>query len=86
MTILGKLMEASGIHNHQERRIWDSTARIVQACFKGILDCQERGWTLIPFWLRSVDRNKEDTKPFRTHITARFLALILGIYGFILGK
>ena len=24
------------------------------------------GRTLIPFWLGSVDRNKEDTQPFKT--------------------
>src|SRR5437762_4621134 len=68
MVTLVKLTEAPGIHDHQERRVWQATARVVEQCFKGILDCQERGWTLIPFWLRSVDRNKEDTKPFRTFI------------------
>ena len=52
----------------RERRIWNATARVIQKCFKGVIDCQERGWTLIPFWLWSVDRNKEDTKPFRTFI------------------
>src|SRR5205809_7322809 len=50
-----------------ERRIWDATGRVIHACFNGVIDCQERGWTLIPFWLRSIGRNKEDTKPFRTY-------------------
>src|SRR5437667_6711631 len=68
MSILVKLTEGPGRHDHQERRVWDATARVVRACFNGIVDCQERGWTLIPFWLRSVDRNKEDTKPFRMFI------------------
>ncbi len=68
MSTLVKLTEAPGIDNHQERRIWNATARVIQNCFKGVIDCQERGWTLIPFWLRSVDRNKEATKPFRTFI------------------
>src|SRR5438045_8022666 len=68
MGTLVKLTDAPSIDNHQERRVWQATGRVVEQCFKGILDCQERGWTLIPFWLRSVDRNKEDTKPFRMFI------------------
>ena len=63
MATLVKLTNAPGIHDHQERSVWQAIAVVVERCFKGILDCQERGWTLIPFWLRSVDRNKEDTKP-----------------------
>ena len=68
MSVLVKLTEGPGRHDHQERRVWEATARVVRACFNSIIDCQERGWTLIPFWLRSVDRNKEDTKPFRMFI------------------
>ena len=67
MSELVKLLNAPGIQDHHERRIWDATGRVIHACFNGVVDCQERGWTLIPFWLRSVDRNKEDTKPFRTY-------------------
>ena len=51
MSTLVKLIESPGIDNHQERRIWNATARVIQKCFKGVIDCQERGWTLIPFWL-----------------------------------
>ena len=68
MSALVKLTEAPGIDNHQERHIWKATVKVIQNCFKGVIDCQERGWTLIPFWLRSVDRNKEATKPFRMFI------------------
>ena len=67
MSELVKLSNAPGMQDHHERRIWDATGRVIHACFKGVLDCQKRGWALIPFWLRSVDRNKEDTKPFRTY-------------------
>ena len=67
MSELVKLSNAPGMQDHHERRIWDATGRVIHACFNGVVDCQERGWTLIPFWLRSVDRNKEDTKPFRTY-------------------
>jgi len=68
MSALVKLTEGPGRHDHQEQRVWDATERVVRACFNGVVDCQERGWTLIPFWLRSVDRNKDDTKPFRAFI------------------
>ena len=68
MSILVKLTEGPRRHDHQERRVWDATARVIRACFNGVMNCQERGWTLIPFWLRSVDRNKEDTKSFRMFI------------------
>jgi len=68
MSMLGQLTNAPSIDDHRERQVWDATARVIQHCFHGVVNCQERGWTLIPFWLRSVDRNKEDTKPFRTYI------------------
>jgi len=67
MSELVKLSNAPGMQDHHERRIWDATGRVIRACFNGVVDCQKRGWALIPFWLRSVDRNKEDTKPFRTY-------------------
>src|SRR5437762_9430687 len=61
MSILGQLTNAPRIDDHRECQVWYATARVIQHCFHGILNCQERGWTLIPFWLRSVDRNKENT-------------------------
>src|SRR5216117_716035 len=80
MATLVKLTNAPGIHDHQERSVWQATAGLIERCFKGILDCQERGWTLIPFWLRSVDRNKEDTKPFRTFIAPYTLRRYAGYW------
>ena len=68
MKQLNKLAEAPGQRDYDERKLWDSIARVLSGYFKGFLDCQKRGWSLIPFWLASVDRNKENTKPFRTYI------------------
>ena len=45
MSELVKLLNAPGIQNHHERRIWDATGRVIHACFNGVVDCQERGWT-----------------------------------------
>jgi len=68
MKELNKLSEAPGARDYNERRLWDSTTRVLNGCFRGFLDCQKRGWSLIPFWLASVDRDKENTKPFRMYI------------------
>src|SRR5439155_18663516 len=73
MSELVKLSNAPGMQDHQERRVRDATGRLIHACFNGVVDCQEWGWALIPFWLRSVDRNKEDTKPFRTYFAPAML-------------
>ena len=52
----------------------DSVAKILGACWEGYHDCLTREWDLIPFWLRSVTLNKEDTKPFRSYIAPYMLA------------
>jgi hypothetical protein len=52
----------------EEKLIWDMVSKSVKRCWEGYHDCLEREWDLIPFWLRSVTLEKEDTKPFRTYI------------------
>lgn len=42
-----------------------SVNRMIQRCLDGIKDLDTRGWDMIRFWLRSVDRNKAYSKPFR---------------------
>ena len=37
-------------------------------CWDGYHDCLNRNWDLLPFWLGSVARDKESTKPFRSYI------------------
>ena len=63
-----------------ERALWDSTSRVIMNCFKGFLNCLERRWSLIPFWLASVDRNKEDTKPYRAYIAPETLRRYIGYW------
>ena len=46
------------------RYICDSVERVLRGCFLGVLDYNDRGWSLLGFWLNSVDRIKENTKPF----------------------
>jgi hypothetical protein len=68
MKDLVKLTEAPGARDNAERMLWDSTSQVINKCFQGYLDCYKRGWRLLPFWLSSVDRYKENTKPFPRHI------------------
>ena len=41
MSVLVKLTEGPGRHDHQEQRVWEATARVVRAYFNGVIDCQE---------------------------------------------
>ena len=54
--------------------------QVLKDCFKGFLDCLERKWSLIPFWLASVDRNKKDTKPHRAYIAPDTLRRYIGYW------
>jgi hypothetical protein len=49
--------------------IGDVVSEYLRDCWNGYHDCLERGWQLLPFWLNSVARDKEDTKPFRLYLT-----------------
>ena len=42
--------------------------KLLRECWDGYHDCLERGWQLLPFWMASVQRDKEETKPFRPYI------------------
>ena len=68
MCVLNQLTHPPDINDHNMQSIWTSVDRVLRACFAGVLDCHTRGWELVLFWLASVDRTKESTKPFRTHM------------------
>ena len=80
MEKLLKLAEPPEQGADNERALWDSTSRVIINCFRGFLDCLERRWSLIPFWLASVDRNKEDTKPYRAYIAPETLQRYIGYW------
>ena len=64
----------------EEKLILDTVERILGACWEGYHDCLTREWDLIPFWLRSVTLDKEDTKPFRSYIAPYTLARYIGYW------
>jgi hypothetical protein len=50
----------------EETVLSSCVAKVLRDCWDGYHDCLTREWDLIPFWLRSVMLDKEDTKPFRS--------------------
>lgn len=69
----------------EEKLIWDMVQKILDRCWEGYQDCLAREWDLIPFWLRSVTLEKEDTKPFRSYIAPYTLSRYIGYWqGYIL--
>ena len=64
----------------EEKLIWDTVRKTLESCWEGYQNCLEREWDLIPFWLRSVTLEKEDTKPFRTYIAPDTLSRYIGYW------
>jgi len=54
--------------DEDETILANTVDKVLRACWDGFHDCQSREWNLLPFWLASVARDKENTKPFRQHI------------------
>jgi hypothetical protein len=80
MSVLNQLCHSPDPRDGELQQIWSSVDRVIRACFRGVLDCHARGWELVLFWMASVDRNKEDTKPFRTHMELRTMARYIGYW------
>jgi hypothetical protein len=80
MLILNQLTHSPDLNDHNMQSIWTSVDRVVRACFSGVLDCHTRGWELVLFWLGSVDRTKEATKPFRTHMKVDTMTRYVGYW------
>jgi hypothetical protein len=80
MQVLNQLTHSPDINDHNMQTLWTSVDRVVRACFAGVLDCHTRGWELVLFWLASVDRTKESTKPFRTHMKLDTMTRYVGYW------
>src|SRR3979490_1796068 len=53
---------------------------IAHKCWDGYHDCLNREWDLLPFWMGSVARDKESTKPFRSYIAPYTLTRYIGYW------
>jgi hypothetical protein len=80
MKLLYELTSSPKCDDPSEMVLWDSVDRMVRKCWSGFHDCSTRGWELIPFWLVSAVRGKEDTKPFRTYIAPYTLCRYIGYW------
>src|SRR6202022_987198 len=80
MNKLNQLAHSPDVRDGDMQQIWSSVDRVIRGCFRGVLDCHARGWELVLFWMASVDRTKEDTKPFRTHMELRTMARYIGYW------
>ena len=80
MNGLHKLTDLPPVTATEETIISDTITRILGACWKGYHDCLAREWDLLPFWLRSVALEKEDTKPFRSYIAPYTLTRYIGYW------
>ena len=54
-------------HDEEGAVVVDCMDKALRNCWEGYRDCAKRGWQLLPFWLSSVNRDKEETKPFRSY-------------------
>jgi hypothetical protein len=80
MNELHKLTDPPLSMEVKEKLISDAVERILSACWEGYHDCLTREWNLIPFWVRSVTLDKEDTKPFRLYIAPYTLSQYIGYW------
>jgi hypothetical protein len=80
MNELHKLTDPPLSMEVKEKLISDAVERILSACWEGYHDCLTREWNLIPFWVRSVTLDKEDTKPFRLYIALYTLSRYIGYW------
>jgi len=51
----------------QLKAVCESVARVIKNCTFGVMDCDDRNWNLILFWLASPEQGKADSRPFRTY-------------------
>jgi hypothetical protein len=80
MQVLHMLTDLPTTGEPEETVLSACVAKILGDCWDGYHDCLTREWDLIPFWLRSVMLDKEDTKPFRSYIAPYTLARYIGYW------
>ena len=51
----------------QLKVVCDSIARVIKDCTLGMMDCEDRNWNLISFWLASPEKGKPELRSFRTY-------------------
>lgn len=80
MKVLHGLTDPPKLDQEKEIMLWKSVDRVIRKCWNGFHDCSKRGWGMIPFWLASAIRDKEDSRPFRTYIASYTLHRYIGYW------
>ena len=85
MNELHSLTDLPKAIDENETVLTKTVDKILRACWDGFHDCKTRQWDLLPFWLASVARDKENTKPFRSYIDPATFTRYIGYWqGYIL--
>ena len=80
MKVLHDMTDIPNWREEEGSIIVDCVGKLLMDCWVGYGDCANRGWQLLPFWLSSVARDKEDTKPFRSYFPAATLSRYIGYW------
>ena len=80
MKVLHDLTKIPDVRDDDARFVWDCIGAVLDNCWEGCLDIFNRGWLMLPFWLASAVRDKEDTHPFRQYIAPYTLKRYFGYW------
>ena len=61
---LAKLSDKAEV---QLKTVCESIERVIKDCTMRVMNCEDRNWNLISFWLISPEQGKPDLRPFRTY-------------------
>ena len=67
MKELVKLIRLSDKREIQLKTVCESIGRVIKDCTIGVMNCEDRNWNLISFWLISPEQKKPDLRSFRTY-------------------
>ena len=75
MKVLHDLLEQpkSNPQNSEDklRLVWTSVLRIIEKCWAGVRDLEDRNWRLILYWLNSAKKDAQNQSPFKTHMNKK---------------
>jgi hypothetical protein len=72
MKVLHDLLKHTTHDNLVERNklqlVCNSIDRVIEKCWAGVKDLEDRNWRLILYWLNSAKRDEQNQSPFRIHM------------------
>ena len=51
--------------------VWDSVARVIEQCWKGVKDCSDRKWRQLLYWLSSASKAESSSTPFSIYMAKK---------------